>query len=173
MFSRTLVFSCCLILVAELCGQTNTGELRLTVENGRHSPEEAAVQLVSEANQYHRDFKTDATGRLDVKRLPFGVYRILLQQPGFAPSSTLVEVRSAAPKALTMVLSVAPVATSLTVTDSQTLVDPHAIGSVNRIGAEAIANRPASLPGRSLVDLVNSQPRAASARLRIRHSVRG
>jgi hypothetical protein len=158
MFSRTLVFSCCLILVAELCGQTNTGELRLTVENGRHSPEEAAVQLVSEANQYHRDFKTDATGRLDVKRLPFGVYRILLQQPGFAPSSTLVEVRSAAPKALTMVLSVAPVATSLTVTDSQTLVDPHAIGSVNRIGAEAIANRPASLPGRSLVDLVNSQP---------------
>ena len=64
MFSRTLVFSCCLILVAELCGQTNTGELRLTVENGRHSPEEAAVQLVSEANQYHRDFKTDATWTL-------------------------------------------------------------------------------------------------------------
>jgi hypothetical protein len=158
MFSRARVFSLYLILILELCGQTNTGELRLSVENGRHSPEEASVELVSEANQYRRDFRTDASGRLDVKRLPFGIYRVMLQESGFAPSSTLVEIRSAAPKALTLVLAIAPVATSLTISDSQTLVDPHAIGSVNRIGAEAIANRPASLPGRSLVDLVNSQP---------------
>ena len=156
MRSRILVIACFVIL--ELRGQTNTGELRLLVQNERHGPEEASVELVSEANQYRRYFWTDASGRLEVKRLPFGVYRIVLQQAGFAPSSTLVEVRSAAPKVVTMVLSIAPVTTSLTVTDSQTLVDPHAIGSVNRIGEEAIASRPLSLPGRSVVDLVNSQP---------------
>jgi hypothetical protein len=83
---------------------------------------------------------------------------VVLKQTGFAPSSTLVEIRSAAPRELTLILTLAPVETTVTVTDSETLIDPHQAGSVNRIGSETIADRPASLPGRSVVDLVNSQP---------------
>jgi hypothetical protein len=55
-------------------------------------------------------------------------------------------------------LSIATVSTSLNVNNAETLVDPHRSGTVNRIGSSAIETRIASLPGRSLQDLVNSQP---------------
>jgi len=41
---------------------------------------------------------------------------------------------------------------------SDTLIDPHRAGSENRIGGATIQTRTVSLPGRSLQDLVNSQP---------------
>ena len=48
--------------------------------------------------------------------------------------------------------------TSVNVSDQDTLIDPDRVGAVNQIGSEAIADRVTSLPGRSLQDLVNSQP---------------
>jgi len=48
--------------------------------------------------------------------------------------------------------------TSVTVNDAETLIDPHRSGTINRIGKGTIADRMTSLPGRSLQDLVNSQP---------------
>ena len=148
-----------LLLVAVcLYGQTNTGELRIYVADATRHPVQTTVQLVSEANQYRRTFQTDATGHLSVSRLPYGVYRVGLEHVGFAPYSGLVEVRSAVPKELNLVLTLAPLATTVTVTDNQTLIDPDRVGTVNRVGSDTIADRPASLPGRSIVDLVNSQP---------------
>ena len=147
-----------LLLAFGLYGQTNTGELRFTVKDATQRPVQTTVVLVSQANEYQRTFQTDTAGRLSVTRLPYGVYRVTLQHPGFAPYSVLVEIRSALPKELNLVLTLAPIATSVTVTDSQTLIDPNQVGTVNRIGSETIADRPASLPGRSIVDLVNSQP---------------
>ena len=141
-----------------LFGQTNTGELRVVVQDPSHRPAEAALHLVSEASQYRRDFRTDGLGRLDVTRLPFGLYEVELRKAGFAETTTLVEIRSASPKELLLVLEVASVKTTVTVNADQTLLDPHEVGSVNRIGSETIADRQASLPGRSVVDLVNSQP---------------
>jgi outer membrane cobalamin receptor len=46
----------------------------------------------------------------------------------------------------------------VTVNDAATLIDPYSSGSINRIGKDTIADRVTSLPGRSLQDLVNSQP---------------
>ena len=158
MLQRPLARTCFLILAIRLSAQTNTGELRLSVNDPANRPVQTPVELVSEANQYRRDFQTDAAGHLNVARLPFGIYRVELRPTGFAPLSTLVEIRYAAPKELALVLTVAPVQTSVDVTDSRTLIDPHQVGSVNRIGSKTIADRPASLPGRSIYDLVNSEP---------------
>jgi outer membrane receptor for Fe3+-dicitrate len=47
---------------------------------------------------------------------------------------------------------------SVTVTAPDTLIDPEQAGSVNQVGAEEIQDRLGSVPGRSLQDLVNSQP---------------
>ena len=41
---------------------------------------------------------------------------------------------------------------------SDTIIDPQRVGSVNQIGSQTIADRVTSLPGRSVQDLVNSQP---------------
>ncbi|MGB7683493.1 MAG: TonB-dependent receptor plug domain-containing protein, partial [Candidatus Acidiferrales bacterium] len=92
------------------------------------------------------------------KRLPFGVYKIDVEQAGFAPFSDSIDVHSAVPADYHVHLSVAEITTSVVVNDQQTLIDPDQAGSINRIGSEAIEDRTSSLPGRSLQDLVNSQP---------------
>ncbi|HEY4900655.1 MAG TPA: TonB-dependent receptor [Terriglobales bacterium] len=57
-----------------------------------------------------------------------------------------------------MRLSLSLIETTIVVKGSDTLVDPQSVGSVNQIGSETIDDRVTSLPGRSLQDLVNSQP---------------
>jgi len=146
-----------LIAVAAM-GQSNTGELRLKVNDPSGLSIRANVAIVSQANQFHGTYTTDDAGNLTVKRLPFGVYRIEIQHDGFALFSESAEVRSVTPTEYSAKLTIASANTSVVVNDSATLVDPYRTGDINRLGAEAIENRESSLPGRSLQDLVNSQP---------------
>ena len=138
--------------------QANTGELRLTVADPIGLGLKSTVELVSEATQYRNTFTTDAAGKVDAERLPFGRYQLEVHAKGFSPVSRLIEVRSALPEKITIQLSLSPVTTTVEVSDQQTLLDPAATGAVERIGAQTIETRETSLPGRSLVDLVNSQP---------------
>src|SRR5256714_14741040 len=143
---------------ALLTAQSDTGELRLKVMDPSGSGVRSSVELVCEANEYRQVFVTDDGGNATAKRLPFGVYRIQVDQPGFAVYAESVEIRSAAPREYHVALSLAAMNTSVTVKETETLIDPHRTGSIHRIGSETIENRTTSLPGRSLVDLVNSQP---------------
>jgi len=113
---------------------------------------------VSEVNQYRRSFACDEQGRVIARRLPFGFYHVEVQQEGFAPFSELVEVRSALPKELKIVLALAPVANRVDVTEDGTIIDPHRTGPAERIGSETLANREGASPGRSLLDLVATEP---------------
>jgi len=138
--------------------QSNTGELRLTVADPAGSGVKATVDLVSRGNQYRQTFVTDERGNVDARRLPYGIYQLQIQAKGFAEVSEPVDIRSALPLDRTIRLQVATVSESVKVTDTNTLIDPYRPGSVNQIGSEAIQNRLTALPGRSLQDLVNSQP---------------
>jgi hypothetical protein len=153
---KSLLFM--LLASAPVFAQSNTGELRLRITDPAGLGIKSTVEVVSEANQYRNLFSTDTSGALVVKRLPYGVYRIRVEQASFAPVSTAVEVRSAVPTDYTIKLNLQPLQTSVTVKDVDTLVDPHTADSANRIGKDTIQNRTTSLPGRSLQDLVNSQP---------------
>src|SRR6202166_3167277 len=143
---------------ANLWAQSNVGELRLRVTDPSGSGVKSSVELVSEANEFRKTFVTDDSGSVAAKRLPFGLYRIQVEQQGFAPCSETVEIRSAVPAEYHITLTMAAVNTSVTVKDTETLIDPHRTGSINRIGSDNIEDRSTSLPGRSVVDLVNSQP---------------
>jgi len=139
--------------------QSNSGELRLKVTDPDGLGVRSTVQLVSEANRFHKSLSTDAQGFLTAKLLPFGLYRIEVQQDGFAPFSESVEVRSVVPAEFHVNLSIASLTTSVMVTDvGATLIDPHRAGAVSRLGSDEIDARTSSSPGRSLQDLVNSQP---------------
>ena len=152
--------SLCLLLLfaAPLYAQSNTGELRLRVADPSGAAVKASVAIVSEINHYDQSFETDESGYLVAKRLPYGVYRIQIQAEGFAAYIESLEIRSALPLERAIQLRVAPLDSTVRVAEQDTLIDPHSPGSVNQIGSDLIANRPASLPGRSLQDLVNSQP---------------
>jgi hypothetical protein len=147
-----------LLLIAPLFAQSNTGELHLKVTDPAGLGVKSAVELVSEANHYRQSFVTDDAGDLVVKRLPFGLYNLEVRHATFAPSSQTIEIRSAAPATQLVKLSLVPLSTTVEVKASGTLIDPSRVGTVNQIGSDTIADRVTSLPGRSLQDLVNSQP---------------
>ncbi|MFL6442214.1 MAG: carboxypeptidase regulatory-like domain-containing protein [Candidatus Sulfotelmatobacter sp.] len=155
---RLLAHLAVCLLALPLAAQSTMGELHLRVTDPRGSGMKASVQIVSEANQYDSNFATDDSGVLVAKRLPFGLYDVRVEQPGFAPASASIEVRSAVPVEYSIKLNLPSVNTSVTVRAAETLVDPHRSTSVNEIGEQTIQTRTTSLPGRSLQDLVNSQP---------------
>lgn len=149
---------CLLLFSVQLFGQINSGGLRLHVVDSAGKGLLAAVELVSDANQFHQTYVTRETGRLVTRNLPFGLYRLEVQRPGFTVYSGMVEIRSAVPVEVSVPLSAAPPRTAVEVRDVDTLVDPHRTGTVGQVGGEVLEHRSTSFPGRSLIDLVNSQP---------------
>ena len=144
--------------VAPLFGQSNHGELHLRVTDPSGLGVKTSVQIISEANQYRNNLPTDDQGNLQVQRLPFGIYELEIQQPGFAVSSESIEIRTSIPTVHAIHLKLASTNELVTVTAPNTLIDPDQSGAVSQIGADLIQNRLGSVPGRSLQDLVNSQP---------------
>jgi hypothetical protein len=148
------LFSCPLLLLA----QSNTGELRLRVADPSGLAVRTSIQIVSEANQYRRILSTDDQGSLTLQHLPFGVYQLQINQTGFAEVSQSIDVHSSIPTDFVIHLKVTAGKESVTVNAADTLIDPDQAGSVNRIGSSSIQNRMSSVPGRSIQDLVSSQP---------------
>jgi hypothetical protein len=141
-----------------LFGQSNSGELRLKVTDPDGLGVKTTVRIVSTANQYHNSLATSDQGNLNVQRLPYGLYQLEIKQSGFATVSETVEIRSSLPIEYRIQLKLPAVNESVTVRAANTLIDPDQAGSVNQIGSDVIQDRLSSIPGRSLQDLVNSQP---------------
>jgi hypothetical protein len=145
-------------LAAPLNAQSNAGELRLKVTGPDNLPLKASVDLSSDALQFQRTFSTDDSGQLTARNLPFGRYRLQVYRESFSPSDGVIEIHSALPTEYDVKLSIAALSTAVQVTAQNTLLDPDRAGASSHLDQQEIAERPASLPGRSLQDLVNSQP---------------
>jgi len=141
-----------------LLAQNDSGELRLKITDASGLGLKSVIELTSSANQFHTSYTTDDAGTLAIRRLPIGLYSLRIHRQGFAPAVQSVEVRSSIPQDVSIALKVAAPNTTLNVTDSDTLIDPHSTGTVERIGAATIDNREGSQPGRSVQDLINQQP---------------
>jgi hypothetical protein len=138
--------------------QVNSGELRLRVLDASGTGLKSAVTLTNSGSGYSNTFATDSAGASRVQQLAYGIYLVSVDHQGFAPASQQVEVRSAIPVDVTIQLHVAPVTANVTVSDAVTLIDPDRPNSVMQIGRKQVEQRLASLPGRSVQDLVNTQP---------------
>ena len=147
-----------LLVATPFFAQSNTGELRLQVIDPSGLGVKSSVKLASEVNQFSNSYSTDTGGNLNAKLLPFGVYQILIDRQGLAPFAGSLEIRSAVPVKYHVKLTLSSTNTSIVVTGQPTLIDPHRVGDINRIGLQTIEEREKSIPGRSVVDLVNSQP---------------
>lgn len=156
---RVLIF-----LVANLSAtlflhaQSNSGELRLKVLDPDGIGLQSFVQLICEANQVHRTYTTDESGALEAKTLPFGIYRIEISRSGFMTYSGIVEIRSAIPANLQLTLSIAANQTTVIVKNRDTFVDPYRTGTLNRAGPDTMEHASIAAPGRSIIDLISSQP---------------
>ena len=158
MFSMVSGLLVLMMLTAGQFAQSNTGELRVIVSDPSGLPLPGPVRLVSEANRWRETMDTRPDGVLVVKRLPFGVYRLFIERTGFSTHGALLEIRSAVPIEHRVAMTLASVDTAVTVIAADTLLDARQATNAQRLGSELLAQRTASLPGRSLPDLVNTQP---------------
>ncbi len=147
-----------LFCASTMFGQANSGELRLAVTDPSGRGVKASVQVASQANDYHASLTTNDDGRLDLQNLPFGIYRLEVRRAGFALASSPVEIRSSIPLAVAIQLGLSSLNQSVKVSAANTLIDPDQAGSVDHVGSDFIQHRLSSIPGRSIQDLVNSQP---------------
>jgi hypothetical protein len=147
-----------LFTLPPLFGQSNSGELRLKVTDPAGLGVRATVRIVSEANEYRNTLDTTDQGILKVQHLPFGTYHLQIMQSGFAEISESVDIHSSIPTQLAVHLKLPTVNQSVNVTLPATLIDTDQAGAVNQVGSDSIQDRLGSIPGRSLQDLVNSQP---------------
>ncbi len=152
---RLLAFT---LISLSLFGQTDVGELRLSLVDASGLPVQGTIELVSEANEYLHTFNSDALGHTVVKRLPFGIYSLKARRQGFTPLSQKVDVRSAIPKELTLKLGIQQIQTTVDVQDNETLINPANVAGSNQIGGSTLQDRLTAPPGRSLGELVNQEP---------------
>src|ERR1700751_1941057 len=155
---RTFPVFLILMLAIPAFGQSNYSELHLKVTDPSGLGVKTTVQIISKANQYRTTQTSNDQGSLLLLRLPYGIYRLDIDYPGFAPVSEAVEIRSSIPTDLAIQLKLPAVNQSIDVTTANTLVDPDQPRSVSELGTDLIENRVGSVPGRSLQDLVNTQP---------------
>jgi len=138
--------------------QSDSGGLLLKITDPSSLGVKATIRIISKANQYRQTLVTNDKGILDVEHLPFGIYQLEIERPGFAPRVESVEIRSSLTTEYKVQLALPTVNQSVTVNAANTLIDPDQAGSVSQIGADVIQDRLGSVPGRDLQDLVNSQP---------------
>ena len=139
-------------------GQVNRGELRINIADSSGAGLRARIQLDSEANHFHQSLETDFLGHLVIPLIPFGMYQLTVEQQGFATAHSIIDVHSTIPEIRHIQLAVSGVEMQIKVNDVSTLVDLHSASSVSQIGLDQIDSRLSSLPGRSVQDLVASQP---------------
>ncbi len=147
-----------LLLAGPLMAQRGTGELRILVTDPTGAGLEATVELVGHATQVRIAAVTAPDGRYPAKALPFGPYTLRVGRDGFTPWAELVEIRSEVPLDRRVTLGVAPLETTVTVTDSSTLVDPHRTSASFHLGSDTLRERRAATAGRAVLDLVQTTP---------------
>src|SRR5579872_5088240 len=151
-------FMAVLCLGAALSYGQNVGEIRLAVKDATGASVKAAGTIEGLATGVHRDFQTDDKGLHNFTGLPFGVYAIDVKKDGFTPQALRVEVRTEAPVMENITLAIAAVETTVLVHEAETLLNPEAVSSAQFAGPDQLRTRSSSAPGRSVIDIVNSQP---------------
>jgi hypothetical protein len=146
------------LIALPLFAQSNAGELRLKVADPHGLGVKASINLSSEVAQVHRNLATDDAGSITVRNLPFGPCRLMVECEGFSTFIGIIEIRSALPTEYLVNLNIAAISTDVDVTAESPLLDPNRTTSSKRIEPPAVSGRVTSVPGRSLPDLVDSQP---------------
>ncbi|MBV9154629.1 MAG: TonB-dependent receptor [Acidobacteriaceae bacterium] len=138
--------------------QFETGELRVSVIDATGLPLPSAITLVSELSRTRREFNTNDAGQFTFQHLPFGMYHLAVDHPGFAPYSSVIEIHSELPRDIRVQLNIKAASTEVVVSDTATLIDPHRTGVTYGVGSQQIQEQQSAIPGRGLLDLVDQQP---------------
>jgi hypothetical protein len=98
-----------------LCGQSQTGEIRIQVQDSAGLAMEASGKLESLANKTNLSFRTDSQGAYSLSNLASGRYRLEVSKTGFATQSVLIDVQPGTPVSRTVMMALAAQASRIDV----------------------------------------------------------
>ena len=138
--------------------QVMDGRLEVNVADpsGRAVP--AAIELVGRNPELVVAAQADVEGRAVLRRIPPGVYQLLIRQPGFEVFDERVEIRSAVPQSTRVVLRLAAVREEVTVESTAPLLDPIQPSRFLRAGRDRLDETLGTTLGRSTIDVVTTMP---------------
>ena len=144
--------------VTNCVAQIMEGELRVTVRDPAGRSVAARIELASRNPHFRTEAQADSMGQVRLLRLPPGVYRLVAQSTGFEDFVDTIEIRSAVPQQKGITLTLAVVATEITVEAKLPLMDPSQPGQVMQAGREQLQQALGTTLGRSTVDVITTMP---------------
>lgn len=150
--------SAALGLPVPLNAQVMEGRLAVQVSDPGGGAIPALVRLVGRSPEFVATVTADETGHAVLKRLRPGQYRLTVSRAGFEDLSRRVEIRSAVPQSVQVVLEVGTPHEELTVEDSAPLLDPLQPSKAMQVGRMALNRTPGTTLGRSTIDVVTTLP---------------
>jgi hypothetical protein len=156
--SRLAVVAATLFLVPLLgFGQTQTGEIRVSVTDSQGAVVPASLDLSNQTTHLQQNVD-NSKDTFTFKSLPLGKYRLLVRAKSFSPVTRIVHLDSEVPVSLNIEMTIQATPTIIEVDDSATLMDTKQTGAAYYIGSQQLKERPLGLAGRGLLDAVAMQP---------------
>ncbi len=137
--------------------QRDSAMLEVTLLDPQSAALAGCMDLTNANKDFHLKKCAPAGEKLTIKDMPEGRYNLVVTSAGFAPNASVVEIRAGERKAITLSLDVAPVVSEVKVEGAGTLLDPTG-ASGQRLSSSTIANLPAAMPGRDVIQAVQTQP---------------
>jgi hypothetical protein len=137
--------------------QRNSAVLEITLQDPHDAVLAGCIELSNANKDFHLKKCAPAGEKLTVREMPEGRYDLTATSAGFAPNTTLIEIRAGEHKSLILSLIVAPVVSEVKVEGTDTLLDPTG-ASGQRLSSITISNLPAAMPGRGVIQAVQTQP---------------
>ena len=130
--------------------------VRVLDSTGRGVP--ARVELASRSPEFESAGEADSEGNKVIRRVPPGTYRLTVGHPGLTVSERQIEIRSAVPQTIEVVLSPALIQGEITVRTKIPLFEPFQPSVPTRTGRESLEQALGTTLGRSVVDVVTAMP---------------
>jgi outer membrane cobalamin receptor len=143
---------------ANLFAQISDGEIRFSVTDVTNRGLSTTILLKSSSNSLLKSLSTNPSGSASFQHLPYGKYQYTVSRLDFVTRTGTVDLHSPLPVDVALTLEVGSVETTVNVEDRETLLDTHQVGSESTIGRQQITERNRTSPGRSIPDLITSQP---------------
>ena len=145
-------------LPAQAFTQVMEGRLSVQVSDPGGGAVAAQVRLVGRSPDFVAAATADEKGRAVLKHLPPGLYRLTVLHPGFEAFSRRVEIRSAVPQSVQVVLQVGTLHEEVTVENPAPLLDPSQSLRAMHVGRLNLDRAPGTTLGRGTTDVVTTLP---------------
>ncbi len=145
-------------LTALAFAQVMEGRLSVRVSDPGGGAVAAQVRLVGRSPDFVAATTADENGRAVLKHLPPGLYRLTVRHAGFKEFSRNVEVRSAVPQSVQVVLQVGTLHEEVTVENTAPLLDPSQPSKTMHVGRLSLDRTPGTMLGRGAIDVVTTLP---------------